>query len=87
MKTANQRPIIESQSVQQSSTDAGRLRLLSIVSSGLLFGTLSFSVYAGSLFSSTEYLDYQLPKKLQETCTARDNCPEIEVKYLKTNHK
>ena len=87
MKTANQRPIIESQSVQQSSTDAGRLRLLSIVSSALLFSTLSFSAYAGSLFSSTEYLDYQLPKKLQETCTARDNCPEIEVKYLKTNHK
>ncbi|WAI88645.1 hypothetical protein SC65A3_02126 [Psychrobacter sp. SC65A.3] len=87
MKTANQRPIIESQSVQQASTDAGRLRLLSIVSSALLFGTLSFSAYAGSLFSSTEYLDYQLPKKLQETCAARDNCPEIEVKYLKTNHK
>jgi len=87
MKTANKRPIIESQSVQQASTDAGRLRLLSIVSSALLFGTLSFSAYAGSLFSSTEYLDYQLPKKLQETCAARDNCPEIEVKYLKTNHK
>ena len=87
MKTANQRPIIKSQSAQQSSTDAGRLRSLSIVSSALLFGTLSFSAHAGSLFSSTEYLDYQLPKKVQESCTARDNCPEIEVKYLNTNHK
>ena len=87
MKTANQCPVIKSQSAQQSSTEAGRLRLFSLVGSALLFGTLSFSAYASTLFSSTEYLDYQLPKKLQESCTAGDNCPEIEVKYLNTNHK
>ncbi|MGP4716152.1 RsiV family protein [Psychrobacter sp. T6-6] len=44
------------------------------------------SATAGSLVSKTEYLDYQLPEKIQNICAERDNCPEIEVKYLKSNH-
>ena len=61
-------------------------RLLTLLSSGLLLGALSLSAQAGSLISHSEYLDYELPKKIKEKCTARDNCPDIEVKYLKTNH-
>ncbi|WP_227680179.1 RsiV family protein [Psychrobacter sp. HII-4] len=49
-------------------------------------GAASLSANAGSLISSTEYLDYQLPEKIQKICTERDNCPDIEVKYLKSNH-
>ena len=61
-------------------------RLVTLLSSGLLLGALSLSAQAGSLISHSEYLEYELPKKIQEKCTARDNCPDIEVKYLKTNH-
>ena len=77
----------KSEPSNQLALSAGKLRLVSLLSGAMLFGALSISANAGSLFSSTEYLDYQLPKKVQESCTARDNCPEIEVKYLKTNHK
>lgn len=61
-------------------------RLVTLLSSGLLLGALSLSAQASSLISHSKYLEYELPKKIQEKCTARDNCPDIEVKYLKTNH-
>ncbi len=40
---------------------------------------------ASTLISSTEYLEYELPKIVQDKCYEKNNCPEIEVKYLKTN--
>ena len=86
MKAVRQLHTNKPQPLKQLTLNAGKLRLVSLLSSAMLFGTLSISAHAGSLFSSTEYLDYQLPKKVQESCIARDNCPEIEVKYLKTNH-
>ena len=64
----------------------GRIRRIVLLASGLLMGAASLSANAGSLISSTEYLDYQLPEKIQKICTERDNCPDIEVKYLKSNH-
>ncbi len=64
----------------------GRIRRIGLLASGLLMGAASLSANAGSLISSTEYLNYQLPEKIQKICTERDNCPEIEIKYLKTNH-
>ena len=64
----------------------GRIRRIGRLASGLLMGAASLSANAGSLISSTEYLDYQLPEKIQKICTERDNCPDIEVKYLKSNH-
>ena len=64
----------------------GRTRRIGLLASGLLMGAASLSANAGSLISSAEYLDYQLPEKIQKMCTERDNCPEIEIKYLKTNH-
>ena len=69
-----------------SSGRVGRIRRIGLLASGLLMGAASLSANAGSLISSTEYLDYQLPEKIQKMCTERDNCPEIEIKYLKTNH-
>lgn len=87
MKAALQTHTNKSEFSNQLALSASKLRLVSLLSGAMLFGTLSISAHAGSLFSSTEYLDYQLPKKVQESCTARDNCPKIEVKYLKTNHK
>ncbi len=64
----------------------GHIRRIGLLASGLLMGAASLSANAGSLISSTEYLDYQLPEKIQKICTERDNCPDIEVKYLKSNH-
>ena len=76
----------KSKPAQQLALKTGWLRLILLLGSGALFSVLSLSAHAGSLISSTDYLDYELPKKIQETCLKRDNCPEIEIKYLKTNH-
>ncbi len=76
----------KSKLAQQLALKTGWLRLIPLLGSGALFSVLSLSAHAGSLISSTNYLDYELPKKIQETCLKRDNCPEIEIKYLKTNH-
>ena len=65
---------------------AANIQRISTLASGLLIGAISMSATAGSLVSTTEYLDYQLPEKIQNICAERDNCPEIEVKYLKSNH-
>ena len=62
-------------------------RLMRLVTSGLLVAAVSMSANAGSLINSTDYLDYTLPKKVQAQCAERDNCPEIDIKYLKTNHQ
>lgn len=71
---------------QQPTIKVSRLRPLAILS-GMLLGTLSLTTNASSLISGTDYLDYELPKNIQQVCVERDRCPEIEVKYLKTNHQ
>ena len=63
-----------------------KFRRVGLFATGMLFGTIAMSANAGSLISSSDYLDYELPKSVQEKCAERQNCPEIEVKYLKTNH-
>ena len=65
---------------------ANRTRLVGMLAGGLLIGTLSFSANATNVISSTTYIDYQLPKKIQEMCNERENCPKIDIEYLKTNH-
>lgn len=86
MKSAIQVYSNHSQLSQPFPSESGWGRLITVLSSGLLLGALSLSAHAGSLISHTEYLEYELPKKIEEKCSARDNCPEIEVKYLNTNH-
>ena len=86
MKSATQVYSNHSQLSQPFPSESGWGRLITVLSSGLLLGALSLSAHAGSLISHTEYLEYELPKKIEEKCSARDNCPEIEVKYLNTNH-
>ena len=86
MKSAIQVYSNHSQLSQPFPSESGWGRLITVLSSGLLLGALSLSAHAGSLISHTEYLEYELPKKIAEKCSARDNCPEIEVKYLNTNH-
>lgn len=63
-----------------------KFRRVGLLATGILFATIAMSANADSLISSTDYLDYELPKSVQEKCAERQNCPEIEVKYLKTNH-
>ncbi|MDN5565872.1 MAG: RsiV family protein [Psychrobacter sp.] len=48
----------------------------------------AFMTYAsaGTLISSTDYLEYELPQNIQDICYEQNNCPNIEVKYLNTNH-
>lgn len=60
--------------------------LMKTLVAGLIVGAISVSANAANVISSTTYLEYQLPEKIQEMCTERENCPKIEVKYLKTNH-
>lgn len=86
MKSATQLHTNKLAAAQPLALKTGWLRLIGVLGSGVLFSALSLSAHAGSLMSSTDYLDYELPKKIQETCLQRDKCPEIEVKYLKTNH-
>ena len=86
MKSAIQVYSNHSQLSQPFPSESGWGRLITVLSSGLLLGALSLSAHAGSLISHTEYLEYELPKKIAEKCSERDNCPEIEVKYLNTNH-
>ncbi|MBB3106889.1 hypothetical protein FHS24_001390 [Psychrobacter luti] len=86
MKAALQPHTNKSKLSQNSVSQTAWLRLITSLGGGLLLGALSLSAHAGSLISHTEYLEYELPKKIEEKCVARDNCPEIEVKYLKTNH-
>ena len=86
MKSATQVYSNHSQLYQRFPFQSSLGRLITVLSSGLLLGGLSLSAHAGSLISHTEYLEYELPKKIEEKCAARDNCPEIEVKYLNTNH-
>lgn len=62
------------------------VRSIGMMAGGLILGAMSLSANATNVITSTTYLDYQLPKKIQEICTERDNCPKIEVEYLKTNH-
>ena len=86
MKSATQVYSNHSQLSQPFSFQSSWGRSITVLSSGLLLGALSLSAHAGSLISHTEYLEYELPKKIEEKCSARDNCPEIQVKYLNTNH-
>ena len=86
MKAALQPHTNKSRLPRNSVLQSAWLRLMTSLGGGLLLGVLSVSAQAGSLISHTEYLDYELPKKIAEKCVARDNCPEIKVKYLNTNH-
>lgn len=86
MKAALQPHANKSRLPQNSVLHGDWLRLMTSLGGGLLLGALSLSAHAGSLISHTEYLEYELPKKIEEKCAARDNCPEIDVKYLNTNH-
>ena len=65
----------------------GHLYRIGLLASGLLLGATSLSAHAGSLISSSHYLDYQLPDPIQQSCGERDNCPDIEIKYLESNHE
>lgn len=62
------------------------IRLIGVLAAGLCAGAMSLSANAANVISNTTHLEYQLPKKIQETCAEQDNCPKIEVEYLKTNH-
>ena len=86
MKAALQPHANKSRLPQNSVLHGDWLRLITSLGGGLLLGALSLSAHAGNLISHTEYLEYELPKKIEEKCAARDNCPEIQVKYLNTNH-
>ena len=41
---------------------------------------------ASTTISATDYLEYELSQSIQDKCYENNNCPKIEVKYLKTNH-
>ena len=83
---ANQAPSNDSIFARLFLCKSAAPRLVVRLGSSVLIGLVSLSAQAGSLVSGTEYLDYHLPEKIQEACAWRNNCPEIEVEYLKSNH-
>ncbi len=70
---------------RQPVTTFNRSYLLTMIASAMLLGTASLSANASTLISSTDYLEYELPKSVQDECLAKNNCPDIDIKYLKTN--
>ncbi len=40
---------------------------------------------ASTMISATDYLEYELPQSIQDKCYEKNNCPDIEVKYLRSN--
>lgn len=52
---------------------------------GLLLGCVSLQASADTLISDHTYLNYELPKDLQNHCLQTNNCPDIDIKYIKTN--
>lgn len=72
---------------QSYRTNNSFLCAITTLGSVAIFSLASLSANASTLISSTAYLDYELPKSVQDSCSAQQNCPEIEVKHLKTNHE
>lgn len=62
------------------------LPLLTVLAGLVMLGFTSQTATANTLISKFDYLDYGLPAVLQERCYEHNNCPEIEVEYVKTNH-
>ena len=77
------RATIHSDTFNASNSDCSLLG--KVMLSSLLLSLISVSVQADSLISDTNYLEYELPKIVQEQCNEGQNCPKIEIKYLKTN--
>lgn len=63
------------------------LAIKKFLSTLLVLSIFPISANASTLINNTSYLDYELPKTIQDKCYERNNCPEIEVKYLKSNHE
>lgn len=59
--------------------------LLGTLMGSMILSAVSVSASASTLINNLEYLDYDLPNTIQERCIERDNCPNIEINYLKTN--
>lgn len=70
---------------QHISAKSSSTRLFMGLGCAMVMGMASLSASASTLISSTKYLDYSLPKSIQERCTARDSCPDIDIKYLNTS--
>ena len=71
--------------IQNDTFNADCGRLGKVMVSSLLLSLMGSSVQAASLITDTDYLEYELPKTVQDQCNEQKNCPEIEIKYLKTN--
>lgn len=72
--------------IQHHTLASKSLHLFAMISVAALIALSSLSAHANTLISSTNYLEYELPKTVQESCYAKSNCPDIEVKYLETNY-
>ena len=85
MPTIKQVAVTESVTLKKPYTSYQGKRLLSMLASTMILSVVSLSASATTLINNLEYLDYELPKTIQERCIERDNCPNIEIHYLKTN--
>lgn len=61
-----------------------------LVSKVLLMAAIGLGMkqsFAASFVADFDMLDYTLPKDVVKLCQDNDNCPTIEVQYLKSNQK
>ena len=81
--------------IKQAATESVRLKkhcisyhskhLLGMLMGSMILSAVSVSASASTLINNLEYFDYDLPNTIQERCIELDNCPNIEINYLKTN--
>lgn len=86
MPTIKQVAATESVTLKKLCVSYHSKRLLGTIMGSMILGAVSVSASASILINNLEYLDYELSNKIQEQCTERGNCPNVEVNYLKTNH-
>lgn len=48
--------------------------------------SVALPAQAATLIYDTDYLEYSLPESVSEACLSRNNCPEVNIQYLDSNH-
>lgn len=62
--------------------------LVSKAIAAITIGLTCASAQAADLtLNETDYLNYQLPAEVSEVCSAHDNCPSVDVRYLNSSQE
>lgn len=64
----------------------GFSRYISMLAVGLSTCLFASVAQASSFFVNTMPYYYQLPKPIENICYEKDNCPEVDISYLNSDH-